>query len=530
MFGASAADPSWSRTAAFLDLNEKAPACSMYRGFVARIEHACAIRARLRELTSADDNKPLSMPPRDSGMQCAWARRARRPTMKKIAFGMPCMPVVLGWLVVATVGCTTETAPVQDDETILRDAAETSASAIEAQVTEVKREPIVDDIYHYSFLVKVGNTPNARIRVHRIVREDAPWRARSVAHAILLLHGDFATFETNFAPSLKSDAAQPDQDLAVYLAQRGIDVWGLDRRWTTAPKDGADFSDFADMGVVQAVSDAGSAIFFARSIRGMTGAGRDPLILGGFSSGAQITYLYAAEETQKAPGQRQVKGIVPIDIYAKVAPEDAASKQVACDNAAQERDLVAQGEVDSDNSAFFQPVGELAASAPADPSPFYDGYSNRDVLLGFVTQTYQFYEPKPKYHLVGGIFKDGAPTELRYAPEALISDWLAFSPPHQALVESADRDALWCGEAPLPLDDHLADITVPLFYLGAAGGFGDHGLYTTTVVGSTDVTTHVVRRLPVENEPEDFGHGDLLYAADASTLAWEPLAQWLLAH
>ncbi|MDC3955278.1 hypothetical protein KEG38_15540 [Polyangium jinanense] len=346
----------------------------------------------------------------------------------------------------------------------------------------------------------------------------------------MLLHGDFATFDTNFAPSLTSAAAAPDQDLAVYLARRGIDVWGLDRRWTTAPKDGADFSDFAEMGVVQAVSDTGRALLFARSLRGLTGAGQDPLFLGGFSSGAQITYLYAAEETQKPPAQQHIKGIVPIDIYAKVAPEDEVSRQVACDAAAEERDLVAQGVVDSDNSAFFQPVAELAASAPADPSPFYDGYSNHEVFLGFVTQTYLFYEPKPKYHLIAGVFTDGAPSELRYAPEALINDWLAHSPPHQSLVEAADRDALWCGEAPLPLDDHLADITVPLFYLGAAGGFGDHGLYTTTVVGSTDVTTHVVRRLPADSEPEDFGHGDLLYAKDAPALAWEPLSQWLLAH
>ena len=444
------------------------------------------------------------------------------------------MPVVLGLLAVAAGGCTTETepapTPTQDDEETLRDAVEASGSAITAQVADLVREQVSGDVYHYSFLVKVGDTANARVRVHRIVREDAPWKARPAARAILLLHGDFATFTTNFAPSLTSSAAQPDHGLAIYLAQRGIDVWGLDRRWTTAPKEGADVSDFADMGVVQAVSDTGRALLFARTLRGLTGAGKDPMFLGGFSSGAQITYLHAAEETQKQPAQRHVKGIVPIDIYAKVAPEDTASKQVACDSAAQERDLVAQGEVDSDNSAFFQPLGELAASAPADPSPFYDGYTNREVMLGFVTQTYRFYEPKPKYHLIAGAFTDGAPTDVQYTSEALINDWLAHSPPHQALVESADRNALWCGEAPLPLGDHLAEVTVPLFYLGAAGGFGDHGLYSTTVVGSTDVTTHVVRRLPIENEPEDFGHADLLYADDAPALAWEPLSQWLLAH
>jgi hypothetical protein len=448
----------------------------------------------------------------------------------EVLSGVAFMPVVLGLLAVTAGGCTTEAAPVREDEETLEASAASSGAGITAELEEVEREQVDGDIYHYSFLLQVGNTPNARFRVHRIVREEAPWRARPTAGAIMLLHGDFATFPTNFAPSLRSAAVEPDHGLGVYLAQRGIDVWGLDRRWTTTPKDGADFSDFADMGVVQAVSDTGRALDFARSFRAMTGAGRDRMMLGGFSSGAQITYLYAAEETQKPSGQRHVKGIVPIDIYGTLAPEDEDFRQLACDSAAQGRDLVAQGWVDSDNSAFFQPLGELAASAPADPSPFFGGYTNREVMLLFVTQTYLLYAPKPEYHLVSGVFANGEPTGLRYVSEALVNDWLMNSPPHQSYVESVERDALWCGEGPLPLADHLADITVPVYYLGAAGGFGDHGLHTTTLVSSTDVTTHVVRRLPVESEPEDFGHGDLLYADDAPSLAWEPLADWLLAH
>ena len=440
------------------------------------------------------------------------------------------MTIVLSLLAVANSGCTTETASAPNEEEVLQAEAALSASGLEAQVTELEREQVTADVFHYSFLVKVGDSTNAHVRVHRIVREDAPWRAHPTTRAIMLLHGDFATFTTNFAPSLMSTAAQPDHDMAVYLAQHGIDVWGLDRRWTTAPLDGADLSDFADMGVTQAISDTGRALRFARLIRARDGVGNEPMFLGGFSSGAQITYLYAADETQKPPGQRQIKGIVPIDIYAKVAPADEADRLVACDSAQGERDALAQGMVDSDNSAFFQPLGELAASAPADQSPFSTKYTNRQMMLRFMTQTYRYYEPKPKYHLVAGVFTNGVSTDLRYSSEALVDDWLANSPPHESMLESAERDAIWCGEAPLPVVDHLADIRVPIFYLGAAGGFGDHGLYSTTVVGSTDVTTHVIRRLPVESEAEDFGHGDLLYANDAPTLAWEPLANWLLAH
>ena len=71
---------------------------------------------------------------------------------------------------------------------------------------------------------------------------------------------------------------------------------------------------------------------------------------------------------------------------------------------------------------------------------------------------------------------------------------------------------------------------MPLFYLGAAGGYGDHGLYSTTRVSSSDVTTQVVRRGGSGGDFEDFGHGDLLFADDAPALVWQPLRAWLVAH
>jgi hypothetical protein len=66
--------------------------------------------------------------------------------------------------------------------------------------------------------------------------------------------------------------------------------------------------------------------------------------------------------------------------------------------------------------------------------------------------------------------------------------------------------------------------------VAAAGGYGDHALYSTTQVSSTDVTALVIRRLPVEREAEDFGHADLLFSPDAPALAWQPLLSWLRRH
>ena len=118
---------------------------------------------------------------------------------------------------------------------------------------------------------------------------------------------------------------------------------------------------------------------------------------------------------------------------------------------------------------------------------------------------------------------------LRFTDEALAADWFAAAPPWQAMAELADGDAMWCGDEP-SLADHLEDVTVPVLYVGAAGGFGDDGLYTTAQLGSTDVTTRVVRTREPGDEVEDIGHGDLVLGRDAPTQVWGPVADWLRAR
>lgn len=404
-----------------------------------------------------------------------------------------------------------------------------AAAAKEGPVVDLTRERVVGDVFHYSLLLKVGNTPHAWLRLHRVVREGLPGRPRPTRQAVMLLHGDFATFTSNFLPSGEGAAAPPGHGLAAYLAQQGIDVWGLDRRWTTAPLEAASLSDFAGMGFASAVEDIGNALRWARAFRVAQGEGAERFVLGGFSRGGHLAYAYAAQEARKPLGQRHLRGLVPIDIPAELAPGDEARRQEACARRDEERALLEAGFYDSDNTFFIQ-MGSLALTAPSAPSPLFEGYTNRDTLLTFVSQTFLFYAPTPDYHLSGGVLADGSTTALRYASEAVVAHWLASAPPHQALAELADGDALWCGEAPLPMPVRLGDIRVPLFYLGAAGGFGEQGLYSTTRVASSDVSSHIVRRLGAGHGAEDFGHADLLHAEDAPTLAWQPLAAWLLRH
>ena len=80
----------------------------------------------------------------------------------------------------------------------------------------------------------------------------------------------------------------------------------------------------------------------------------------------------------------------------------------------------------------------------------------------------------------------------------------------------------------MPYDDHLAEVKAPVLYVGARGGFGEYGVYSTTLLGSRDVTTHVVTLLP--EQPLDFGHSDLFWADNARTEVWEPIYNWVHSH
>lgn len=422
--------------------------------------------------------------------------------------------------------CLLLAACVAGDEGI--DSDENVVAVESAATVSFSREHVVDDIYHYEVVLPVGDTPNAAIRVHRVVREAAPFVPRRTRAGVMALHGDFSTFVTNFAPAL-GDPASPVQGLAPYLAARDIDVWGVDRRWTLPGTDD-DVSDFGTMGVAQEVEDVRAAMALARSTRAVTGSGAGRISIMGFSHGGQLAYAYAGVEGGLAPVQRHASGIIVLDYYGGFAPDDEM-RALSCEYSDYEYEAVAAGEIDWPNR-FQIRVGTYARSAPNDPSPLpaFAGATNREAMLTFIGQTYLFAPFAPFYHLGSPILDGDAAVGLRESSEDAMSAWLAAATPHQALLESADFDRLLCGEGPQPVNAPLAQVQVPLLYVGAAGGIGTLGLYATEQVSSSDVTAFVVQRFAAERRAEDFGHTDLLLAADAPSLAWDPIAAWLLHH
>jgi hypothetical protein len=385
-----------------------------------------------------------------------------------------------------------------------------------AVTSSFDREHVVDDIYHYELVVRVGDEPNAGVRIHRVVREVAPFVARRTPHAVMMLHGDFSTFETNFLVGMAPD-----------FARRGFDVWGVDRRWTLPAADG-DISDFAGMTVSQAIDDVRTALGVARALRAVTGHGSGRLGLVGFSHGGQLAYAVAAVEANRPAYQRHVDAIVPLDWWGAYGPDQEFDRQLACEFAAFEYQLVADGETDF--PADFQiAIGQLARIAPDDPSPIFPGETNRGALLELAGQTYEIAPFTPLYHWHAPILDGDDVIGLRESSEAAVAAWLEHAAPHYALIETADFDQLLCGEDS-PIDGELSDIEIPLLYVGAAGAVGELGTHATTVVSSTDVSTLIVSRFGPEQQAEDFGHTDLLLATDAPALVWQPIAAWLMQH
>ena len=117
------------------------------------------------------------------------ARRVRR--------SMPfvCLLTALGS------ACSPQETNAEPDQGVSTQAAVMwAAPSAGGTVLSVDREVVTGDVAHYTVTLRVGAGPNAQLVIHRIVRERKPFRPRNTDRAVMLLHGDFATFSSNFAP------------------------------------------------------------------------------------------------------------------------------------------------------------------------------------------------------------------------------------------------------------------------------------------------------------------------------------------
>ena len=181
-----------------------------------------------------------------------------------------------------------------------------------------------------------------------------------------------------------------------------------------------------------------------------------------------------------------------------------------------------------DSNQQLGTAGELAKTEPSDPSPYYDDVTNYEYALLVGCATYRQYAPVPHYHLVAGeLDSDDKPIGLIYTDPQRWIDTMASAIPHESRAFFRDTVAIACGETDVPFDDHLENVNVPVLYVGAAGGYGDLGIFSTTLLGSDDVTSIIVQHQTEENAALDFGHGDTWFSSAAQTDVWKPLAEWI---
>lgn len=405
----------------------------------------------------------------------------------------------------------------------LASARPTPASeAATSPVSSIERRVLADGVAEYYFTIRVGSGPYDQIGVHRVVRETAPNVPVHASRAVFLAPGDIWNFRAAFLTG-----AHP---IPVFLAQNGVDVWGIDYRWTFVPASVTDLSFMKNWGLEQDARDLGIAIGAARVARAFTGSGFGKVFLLGWSRGGQISYAYLNGETQLPPGLRQVKGFIPVDIYLKT--NDPVLRDRACQRAQASEAAIAAGNYAATSGALIEAIGNAAVSDPNGPSAVVPGFNNRQAGLFVGEETFALLgglEPVPFYHFTGGTFDaQGAPSGLLYSNEADLFHFEIAASPYQPNRELADADTATCDQVDVGFDDHLSRIKVPVLYIGAGGGFGEYGLYTLSLLGSTDVSTHIVSLAPVRIA--DFGHADLFLANQAPSLVWQPILDWVRAH
>jgi hypothetical protein len=401
-------------------------------------------------------------------------------------------------------------------------AAAANPSKATSPVSAIERHVLAPGIAEYFFTVRVGSGPYDQIGVHRIVKEIAPNVPIHAARAVFMAPGDIWNFDVAF-----EGRAHP---IPVFLAENGIDVWGIDYRWTFVPASVTDLSFMRTWGIDQDARDLGVAIGAARVTRALTGSGAGKIFLLGWSRGGQIGYDYVNGETQIPAALRQVKAFIPVDIYLKTDVPDLQSKACARQQASEA--AIAAGTYAATSGELIKALGDEAVADPNGASAIFPGLTNHQAGLLLGEETFAFLgglEPVPSYHFTAGTFDaNGLPTGLTYSNEADLFHFASGASPYQPNQELADADAFTCGQTHVPFADHLAQIKVPVLFIGSGGGFGPYGLYTLSLLGSTDVTTHITSLNPVRIN--DFGHADLFLANSAQTLVWQAILDWVRGH
>ena len=398
------------------------------------------------------------------------------------------------------------------------------SSEIPGTVFDFTRELIAGDVAHYSFKVQVGPSEYDVIGMHRVVQERRSGWPIHTHKTIFLQHGDAKNFVGMFLPAMYSPSTPETFGLAFYLAQSGVDVWGIDQSWTLVPSDNVDMSYAEDWGMDRQIEDLGTALALARQTRLMTGSGYAKMHLLGYSSGAMTGFSYVNHETQVPRGLRHVRGYVPVDMSFQT--DDPDLNQMFLNDLGTHQTSMSNGEYLS--FVPFALAGGLGRHDPDGASPIIPGFTNLQAAL--------FFGAGPIFgvgsiHYLAGIWDaTGLPTGLQFVTNDQWFDFMESAPQWEATRFMLDYSAIASRAYDVPWDDYLGQITVPVLNVAAAGGIGPYSYYALSMLGSDDIENLNIQLQPEEARLLDFGHIDIFIAEDAPELVWSPLLRWIEDH
>jgi len=378
------------------------------------------------------------------------------------------------------------------------------------RIIDWEREPLTDNIVHYSYTVRVGPGEFENIRLHRVVKEREPYWPVNTRKSVFALHGVPGNFNQWFLVGAVSNAAPPSHGMAVYLAENDIDVWGMDQAYYLVPPTTTDFSFMADWGMQFDIDNLRKAMAVARYTRLYTGSGFDRMTLIGMGHGGGGMTGYAAlnQETQYPSMFRHIGAFIPIAACFKT--NDIAWQNYFGANAQNYAEMLRAGTYVDTQGQKFAALASLALQDPEGKSPFVPGFTNKGAILFMAAMTWE-----PLQY----------PDESHYSNLKVSLEGTQQIDPYAPALYRFEVEAIKSGRLDLPFDDHLGDITVPVFAVCSGGYMRGMAGYTTTLLGSTDVTV-----LNVSRDAEmmyDVGIVDISHGRKAATLFWQPIAEWV---
>ena len=423
---------------------------------------------------------------------------------------------------------------------------------IDFALLSVTAAKLLGDVNMYEVLLKVGPGEFDVIRLTRVVREasddartefdddwaearepsweDEAWWQQPGGHrerspGVLFIHGSGQTFADSF---INRSTLPENPGIAAWLAQRGVDVWGIDLRFAQIPSTATNFDFMADWDYGVMVDDIRLGTRLARHVRTRTGKGYSRLHLSGRSLGASLAYAVARSGGCRASLRpRRPQGIIPIESIYVLPPTDTSGRAAACNAETAHANALASG-VNHIDGRPSMAVGVAARENPTGPSTNPQFNNLQLALNAAASRTFPTAWP---LHIAAVLFDAaGLPTDGRFTDTTLIVDALADQIPFRSRAIQRDFNGIPCGTRDYPYDDNLAHIVVPSLYVGVAGGYGVSGLHTNTLLGSRDKAAIFIQLLSSDQAVSDFGHIEAFTAAHARTLVWEPVLAWMKSH